>query len=198
MSEFPRQGALTNRPFSLPRDTQFRTYLELLANEAGWTGVISGGGLIDNGGVSIKIAAGVYASKGVVKDQTTETTYNGLPSDGTSQVWLRVVRTAATQTDPSLSDTFAIEAEDTTTGSPPAADAGWFSLGYAVTVGGDITSLTYQPDWVQVHASPALTPSHIQSHRSFWIPAGAQAVVYGDFRVDGDLQIDGDIYLLEA
>lgn len=199
MSEFPRQGALTNKPWSLTRDTQFRTLLELLGNEGNLTGVLAGGGLVDNGGVSVVLLPGVYASKGVVLETTVNTTFNGLGSDATSGVWVRVVRTAATQTNPSLSDTFAIEVDDTTTGLPPAADAGWMLIGPVTTAAGDITALEYTPDVVAASAAFLGTQNIVRAHQSRIVPAGHQCVIYeefaneGEFINAGDFRISGDV-----
>jgi hypothetical protein len=197
MSEFARQASSYSAGFSIERDAQLRTLLESLFNEAGGSGVISGGGLADNGGVSVLIEPGWYASKGVPLELTAAQTYNGLPSDGESVLWGKVTRTAANPSTRTDLDTYALSVDDTTTGSPPAENAGWFRIGRATTVGGDITALAFEADVVEGAMGLPVTPNVIHSHQAMFIPAGFQHLHYGDLRVDGDLRIDGDLYLLE-
>jgi hypothetical protein len=199
MSELPRIATSTGTKFSLARDTQLRTYLESLGNEANLTGVLSGGGLIDNGGVSVIVPAGVYASKGVVKETTADTTYNGLGATAVSYLFGRVVRTAASpQSDMTALDTYALSIDSNTTGALPAADVGWFRLGVVETSGGDIIRLEFKPDFVPVAGGPPLFPTEIAHHRTYTVWGGSQAVVYGSLLIQGTLQVFGNLRVLEG
>lgn len=196
MSEFPRQGALTSKRWSLARDNQLRTVLESLADAAGWNGVVSGMEVVDNGGVSVSIGAGSLLSNGVLHTEATATVYNGLPSDGTSYVFLRAARTAASQNTPSALDTYDLAVDDNLTGALPAEDAGWFPRAVVVTSGGDILSITHLNSTPPGRELP-LGTTRVLPSQSFVIPPDTQRVIYGDFQIDGDLQLDGDLYLLE-
>lgn len=198
MSEYARIATSGGTAYSLARSNQLRTLLESFGNEVGVSGVISGGGLEDNGGVSVSIPAGWWASKGIPLETTSATIFNGLPSAGESVVWGRVVRTAASpQTNMSALDTYALSVDDTTTGSPPAADVGWFRIGRVTTVAGDITSIAFEPDIVEGALGLPAGPTTIHSHQTMFIPAAFQYLHYCELWVNGDLRVDGDLYLLE-
>lgn len=196
MSEFPRLADTTRRRFSLTRTNQFPTVLEAGFAAMGWSGAISGLEVVDNGGVSVLIGAGSLISNGVPHEEASSTTYNGLPSDGTSYLWLRAERTAATQTDPSASDTYDLDVDDNTTGSPPAADAGWFAHYLIVTAGGDITSMTRLNSIPpEVTLQPGVT--RLRPYQTATIPPDTQHIVYGSFVNEGTLYVLGDRYLLD-
>ncbi len=183
--------------YSRARSNQFRDQLNSLADALGWNGVVSGLEVIDNGGVSVLIGVGFLLSNGVLLEVETAEVYNGLPSDGTSYLFLRAERTANPDPlDQEALDTYALAIDDNLTGLLPAEDVGWFPRAIVVTSGGDITSITH------LNASPpgtVLPPgtTRIYPSQSFVIPPDTQRVIYGDVQWDGDLQLDGDLYLLE-
>lgn len=192
----PNLADTTQRPFSLTRTNQLPSVLETAFGSLGWSGVVSGGEVIDNGGVSVKVGAGEFLSLGASHTETTDTTYNGLPADGTSYLWVRVAVTRATQTNPGDPDTYDLEIDDNTTGSPPAADAGWFARAIVVTSGGDILSITHLNSTPPGLALPAGT-TRIRLPQSYIIPPDTQSIVYGSFVNEGTLITLGDRYLLD-
>lgn len=197
MSEFARVVASTG-PYSRTRSDQFRSLLESWGNEAGGSGVIFGGGIADNGGVSIKLLAGWFASKWVPYELTTDQTYNGLPSDGVSALFARIERTAANPLSMTALDTYALLVDDNLTGALPAADLGWFRLGEVETVAGDITRIVFDPDVVPIGGGPPVMPTTIHAHRTQTVYAGYQSVVYGSLLIKGTLQVFGNLRVLEG
>lgn len=180
--------------YSRARSNELRDQLDALADALGWNGVVSGLEVVDNGGVSVSIAAGSLLSNGVLHEETTATTYNGLPSDGTSTLFLRAARTANPDPlDQTTLDTYDLETDDNTTGLLPAEDVGWFPRAVVVTSGGDILSITH------LNATPPgvgllpAVPNVIRPHQTAIVPEDTQVVIYEELSVEGTLIIAGDL-----
>jgi hypothetical protein len=183
--------------YSLARSRQLRAQLNALAEVAGWNGVVSGLDVYDNGGVSVLIGAGTLISQGVEHTEDEATVYNGLPSDGTSTLFLRVDRTAnPNPLDQTTLDTYDLAVDDNTTGALPAADVGWFAVAQVVTASGDIVSITPVNSTPAPLALPAGT-TRIRPAQSFIIPPDTQHIVYGSFINEGTLITMGDRYRLD-
>lgn len=192
----PRDGAASGKLYSRARSNQMRTELEDTWTNYNWNGVVSGGEITDNGGVSILVGAGTYVSEGVSHVEASTTTYNSLPSSGTSTVWGRVNRTAASQDNKDDEDTYDLGISHTTDDSSPGV--GYFRLGYVVTASGDILSINNGGSGKRpLHLDPCFDGStSVASGQAGSVPSGKTYVKYGTFTVTGTVGIFGRLVIL--
>jgi hypothetical protein len=144
MAVLPLQGAATGKPWSLTRDTQLRTLLEGALQEVLSPGVISGGAVTATTGYSVEVASGsVFHLKGVLLTLSVAQAYTAAVASSTVYLWAKITRTAADQTQPTASDTYALTVTHNTTGVSPGAE--YFCLAILATDAAGITSVNSDP-----------------------------------------------------
>lgn len=155
-SALARQGTDYAKVYSLDRDNQLRAVLGSGFEGLLGSGILAGGRLADNGGLSVKLPSGtVLMQGGVVYTLTSDAVYNGCSNGATNTVWVKIARTQGSQAARANLDTWALAFDKTTDGSVPDA-TGWINLGGPVTSGGAITSINDPPGSSYVAVSAPL------------------------------------------
>jgi hypothetical protein len=120
---------------STARTNQALDQLESFLLAALGSGVVSGGLVTTNGGLSIKVASGtVFAAQGVTLTLGADAVYNGCADNTVNTLWGRILRTAADPTHPADLDTYVLSLTSNTTDVTPGAD--YFRLAKITTLGG--------------------------------------------------------------
>jgi hypothetical protein len=156
VSTLALQGASTGQPWSLTRDTQLRSLLESAFDSLFGHGVISGGEFSQTTGFSGEVANGsVFYTEGVSLTLSAARAYTvTTPNAAEVYVWGLLQRTAATQSDPTASDTYALAVTENTTGTAPSSL--YFPLAIVRTDGNGIAEIDNAPAGKFVRALPNL------------------------------------------
>lgn len=196
MSLLPRQGAANDQPWSLTRDSQLRTELENGLAKALGVGVISGGIVSKVAAFTARVPAGtVLWAEGEALTLALDADYSSVPT-GTSYLWGLITRTAANQSNPTASDTYALELSHTTSFVAPTELHIPLAGIFAAAAG--IQSFDQAPEGKYlrpVRRIPTADDS-IASTEAVVIPAGEQAVLWKQIQVDGFLSVNGRLHVI--
>lgn len=145
MPTLPRQQTLdasTGRRWSLARDNDLRDTLEAALLVMAPAGCVSGGLVTQTTGYSVRVASGsVFWAYGKLLTLAANQDYSGgsVASD-TLYLWGAITRTAASGTDPTADDTYALTITHNTTAASPGSD--YFLLAVYDTDGAGVLPAT--------------------------------------------------------
>jgi hypothetical protein len=113
-----------DQPWSLQRDNQLRSLLEGMFLTLYGPGVVSGCRVTPSTGFSVTIPSGsVFFAHGVVLTLSEDQSYTAaVASTAAVYLWAMVLRTQATQSSPTSSDTYSLSVTHNTTGAAPSDD----------------------------------------------------------------------------
>lgn len=154
MATLPRQGASSSQPWSLTRDSQARTELETALNALLGVGVLSGGKVTKTAAFSVEVASGTVLFAEGVSLTLSAAAAHTVAGSPTIYLWGTITRTAATQSSPTASDTYALTLSHNTTGTAPSSLH--FPLATITADAGGISSIDNAPAGKYVRALPNL------------------------------------------
>jgi hypothetical protein len=138
-----RQGAASGIRWSLARDSQLRDQLE--ATFAAWgNGVVAGDTPVSAvTGYTVRVHSGTqFVYQGVAYTLAADQDYTAAVASATLYLWGKIVRTAATQTDPNALDSYALSLTHSTSFAEPAAGP-WIPLRVWTTDGSGTVGGTF-------------------------------------------------------
>jgi hypothetical protein len=143
-NSLPIQGASTQMPYSLVRDTQRASMLEWTWEALCGHGVFYGGRVTATTGFSLQVASGtIFHAAGVLLTLSAAATFTASGANRTLYLWGDVVRTAANQNNPGDSDTYALVLSQNETGDAPNPLS--IPLAILTTGGAGITTIDNDP-----------------------------------------------------
>jgi hypothetical protein len=128
MATLPRQQTLdasTGRPWSLPRDNQFRDVLELGLGALVSPGAVNASIVTTPAGFTVRVPSGAkFYDKGVLVTLSANQDYSGAtsPNEAVVTLWGKILRTAAVGTNPTALDTYTLDLTHTYNSTAPSTD----------------------------------------------------------------------------
>lgn len=202
MALLEMQGGSHGYFYSLERDNEFHEQLEDYFNALFGYGVVAGGTVEDNGGISVLVPEGFQlAYGGLLFVLDDDQVYNGLANNALNTLWGRAKKTQASQSDQTELSTYVLELTSNTSDAEPAVAAGtahWSRLAKVLTASGDIVTMMQGPPGKNLRLTDPLRAGRntIGAGEVSIVEANESLLVAGPLTVSGVLWVHGKVTVI--